>query len=164
MPLQMPYGFYPSPNQMFFPPPMGLPGQQPPQAWLPQLPPFSSQPAPQANTAAAPPKPVKGPAIGDWLRFCDFHPHCEDDLDFLSLAKPFKTEGFKHLTSAKHDFFPREHTGTPEATVALALDRQRWYLHSSVQTMLTSAQRLTALYGYGRMLSSARHLRDVSLF
>ena len=49
-------------------------------------------------------------------------------------------------------------------TVALALDRQRWYLHSSVQTTLTSAQRLTALYGYGRMLSSARHLRDVSLF
>lgn len=82
---------------MFFPPLMGLPGQQPPQAWLPQLPPFSSQPAPQANTAAAPPKPVKGSAIGDWLCFCDFHPHCEDDLDFLSLAKPFKTEGFRHL-------------------------------------------------------------------
>ena len=33
----------------------------------------------------------------DWLCFCDFHPHREDDLDFSSLAKPFKTEGFRHL-------------------------------------------------------------------
>ena len=91
--MPMPYGFYPSPNQMFFPPPMGLPAQQ---VWPPQQPPFCPQPAPQLNAAAAPPKVVKGPAIGDWLRYCDFHPDRQGE-DFQSLQTKFDDEGFRNL-------------------------------------------------------------------
>ena len=96
----MPYGFYPSPNQMFLPPQIG-----PQQSWLPQLGPFGPQPALQPNSAAsgAPPKIVKGPAIGDWLWYCDFHPDRKGE-DFASLATKFYAEGFRNLfqiTSAK---------------------------------------------------------------
>ena len=63
-PIQMPYGFYPSPNQMFIPPPMAFPAQQ---TWPPPLAPYGSQPILQPNVAAIPQKAVKGPSIGDWL-------------------------------------------------------------------------------------------------
>ena len=77
---------------MFFPPPMGLAQQ----VWPPQLPPFGPQPVPQSNAATAPPKVVKGPAIGDWLRHCDFHPDHQGE-DFQSLQTKFDDEGFRNL-------------------------------------------------------------------
>ena len=89
----MPYGFYPSHNQMFIPLPMALPAQQ---AWPPQLAPYGSQPVLQPNVAAIPQKAVKGPSIWDWLQYCDFHPEYQGD-DLSSLVMKFDAEGFRNL-------------------------------------------------------------------
>ena len=81
---------------MFFAPQMG-----PQQSWPPQLGPFGPQPA-QSNSAGAPPKAVKGPAIGDWLQYCDFHPDSEGE-DFSSLVTKFDAEGFRNLVQLTSD-------------------------------------------------------------
>ena len=87
--MPMPYGFYPSPNQMFFVPQMG-----PQQSWPLQLGPFGPQPAQQSNSASVPLKAVKGPAIGDWFQYCDFHPDHEGK-DFSSLVMKFDAKGLE---------------------------------------------------------------------
>ena len=89
----MPYGFYPLPNMYF-------PMHQPP--WtsgvlaLPSGFPPTAAPGFQPPGPSAPAKPVKCPAIAEWLHYCDHHPDREGAV-LEALAWKFEQEGYRTI-------------------------------------------------------------------
>lgn len=99
-PFPMPYGFYPPPNP-FFANPVQWPGAGFPQPPGPQANP-TVLPAAQPAPPAAPPRLVRGPAILQWLVYCDHVPGRGDF--FYGLADKFEREGYRtidQLTSSR---------------------------------------------------------------
>lgn len=96
----MPYGFYPSPHLYF-------PIQQ--QGWRSFAPPGPSSLQPmvgpgfQYQGQSMPIKSTRGPAITDWLQYCDNHPD-RKGAAFVTLVGKFKDQGYRtieQLTSSR---------------------------------------------------------------
>jgi len=89
MSMPMPYPYYPPP-QMYYP----MQQQQP---WVMQPPvPPGSQPHPSQQNPTVPPRPVRGPTISAWLRYCDSHPNRQGE-NFAGLADRFDEQGYRTI-------------------------------------------------------------------
>jgi hypothetical protein len=85
----MPYGFYPSPHMYF----SNLMQQQWP--GFPQPPGLHAHGILQPNPTL-PPRPVKGPRILEWLRYCNCIPGHNGEALF-SLAYKFDKQGYQTI-------------------------------------------------------------------